>query len=315
MRATAVVASILIGVSVAALIAYFILERMKNKTIFNPRSKVVWVPAQNTYSNLYFTSSSGNRLNGWLFNTYPDRPVILYCHGNFGNMSYRKIFVEIADILHCNIFMFDYSGYGNSSGSPSLINLREDSLSAFEYLRRYYKDEDIIVWGKSLGGYAALTIAAEYPTVKGVLICSTFSTFDMIISEQGIKAAVMRFLIRKFTDCVPTNQELIQRISSKNSNGTDHNAVPITIMHSTDDDFIPYSNGLDLNDNCTVKCSFVPIKGGHASPYITLESFVSSLLHIGTPLPVTDEQSAAELLDNLQVQLSKLPMIKSMLDL
>lgn len=308
MRAITVIASILLGISVAALVTYWMLERMKNRTIFNPKTNVVWLPAEGTYHDIYFKSSSGNTLNGWLFNRHYGRPCILYCHGNFGNMSYRKIFVDIADILKCNIFMFDYSGYGCSTGSPSLSNLREDSLSAFEYLRdNYYRDEDIIVWGKSLGGYAALTIAAEYPSIKGVLICSTFSTFDMIINDEGMKAVVMRFLIRKFTDNVPTNQELIRSISK----GT----VPITIMHSIDDDFIPYSNAIDLNNNCSVKCSFVPIKGGHASPYIPLESFVSSLLHIGITLPVHDEETAAKLLDSLQIELSKLPHIKRMLTL
>lgn len=307
MRPITVISSILLGVSIAAVLTYIILERMKNKTIFNPKSKIVWLPPEDSYNDVNFKSSSGNTLNGWLFNRHYGKPCILYCHGNFGNISYRKIFVEIAAILQCNIFMFDYSGYGCSTGSPSLANLREDSISAFEYLRGYYRDEDIILWGKSLGGYAALTIAAEYPSVKGVLICSTFSTFDMIINDEGMKASIMRFLIRKFTDNVPTNQELISNISK----GT----VPISIMHSIDDDFIPYKNGIDLNDNCSVRCSFVPIKGGHASPYIPLESFISSILHIDIPLPVHDEDSAANLLDQIQVQLSKLPLIKRMLDL
>ena len=307
MRPTLLMVSIVVGISVAALIAYVTLERLKNSKIFNPRSQIVWAPAPNTYDDVYFSSSNGNLLNGWLFRKYYGRPVILYCHGNFGNITYRQIFVEIADILHCNIFMFDYSGYGKSSGSASLPALREDSLSAYRFLRQYYDDQDIIVWGKSLGGYAALTIAAEYPTVRGVLVCSTFSTFDKIIDEESIKASIMRFLIRKFTDCVPTNKELISSIS----NGS----IPISIMHSKDDEFIPYSNALELNDNCTVRCSFVPIEGGHASPTISLESFVSSLLHIGIELPVTDEKSAVQLLSKLQVQLDRLPKIKEMLTL
>lgn len=280
-----------------------VINRLKNKKIFNPNEKIVWLPEEDSYFDLYFESMSGNVLNGWLFNGYPGRPIILYCHGNFGNISYRKKFVELADILECNIFLFDYSGYGKSDGDSSLVNLRLDSLSAFQFIQQYYEDQDIFVFGKSLGGYAALTIASEYPDIMGVVVCSTFSTFDMVVKDNTLKSKIYKFLIKICTDEVPSNRDLIRKTSDNNTK--------VSILHSSEDKFIPYNNGIDLKDNCGVTCSFVEIHGDHASPTIELDEFLRSLEFIDFPFQTRDYQ----FIQDLDQWLEDLPDIHRLLDI
>lgn len=280
-----------------------LIDKVKNREIFNPNSKIVWEPPKDEYIDVFFESMSGNMLHAWLFDLYDDRPIILYCHGNFGNITYRQKFVELAKILRCNIFMFDYSGYGESEGEPSLINLRLDSLSAYQYVEQYYHPHDIFIFGKSLGGYSALTIASEYPDIMGVIVCSTFSTFDMVIEDTSIKSKIYRFLIRMCTSEVPSNRELIKKASRNNTR--------VSIMHSAEDSFIPYRNGIDLKNTCGVTCSFVEIQGDHASPSISLDEFLKSLDFIDFPFESRDYQFIQELSDWLDT----LPEIHKLLDI
>jgi len=82
----------------------------------------------------FFNTEDGKRLHGWFFPGEKENPVILHFHGNAGNISHRLDLVQ--PFLHrgFSVFLFDYRGFGKSSGRPSETGLYKDGLAAWAYL-------------------------------------------------------------------------------------------------------------------------------------------------------------------------------------
>ena len=102
-------------------------------------------------------------LNGWLVKNPDSNKIILFCHGTGGNISYNKKIIPLRKI-GINILIFDYSGYGESSGIPSETQFYHDADSIMDLLLNNYnyKTNDIIAYGESLGGPVACYIAQKY---------------------------------------------------------------------------------------------------------------------------------------------------------
>ena len=88
------------------------------------------------YEDVTLKSTDGIHLHGWYIpHTGTDR-VLLFFHGNAGNMSHRWESVEIFHRLGLNVFIFDYRGYGQSDGKPSESGLYADARAAWQYLTK-----------------------------------------------------------------------------------------------------------------------------------------------------------------------------------
>ena len=102
------------------------------------------------------------------------RYTILFGHGNavdLGQMS--SFFVGLGSRIGCNVFAFDYSGYGGSSGKPSEKNLYADAEAAWRALREKYSlaPNQIVLYGQSIGSCAVIDLAIKYD-VAGVILHS-----------------------------------------------------------------------------------------------------------------------------------------------
>ena len=107
-------------------------------------------------------------------NTENPKYTILFTHGNavdLGQMS--SFFVGLGSRINCNIFAFDYSGYGVSTGKPSEKNVYSDAEAAWNVLRTKYNlaPNQIILYGQSIGTVAAVDLATRYD-VAGVILHS-----------------------------------------------------------------------------------------------------------------------------------------------
>lgn len=93
------------------------------------------------------------------------RFTILFSHGNavdLGQMT--SFFVGLGQRINCNIFSYDYSGYGMSTGKPSEKNLYADIDCAWHALRTQYgiSPENIILYGQSIGTVPTVDLASRY---------------------------------------------------------------------------------------------------------------------------------------------------------
>jgi pimeloyl-ACP methyl ester carboxylesterase len=177
-----------------------------------------------------------------------DEPVILFCHGNVGTIFQRIDTFHIFRQLGFGTFIFDYRGYGKSSGKPSEKGTYLDAEGAWKYLTQEMKisPQNIIIFGRSLGGGIASYIAEKYKP-RAVVIESSFTS-------------VLDIAIWSFP-WVPTKQltkfeyNTLQRLKSFD--------CPLLIIHSPDDEVIPFVHGKWLYRNAKEPKQFLKIKGRH----------------------------------------------------
>ena len=197
-------------------------------------------------------------INVWKFENYPGERIVLYYHGNNDNISYRKYVVDIINKLKLNLMLVDYRGYGDSSSLPSSLSLLEDAKTAYKHLIQEYNPKDVIIWGESLGGIAAIWTAHKYEANSLVLL-STFADIGTILEKLKVPAKMAK-LIKKFSDSkLMNNGKWIKKVHT-----------PTIIMHSQEDDILPYVNAqMNINNVAAKKKKLITIQGQHAHPYFT----------------------------------------------
>lgn len=226
-----------------------IVNSASNYILFLPTSDEHWVP-QGTVSSLLedskysdltssfdlqplvLTEMSFNRNNLWLLAKDPtncqDRKVILFCHGNSGNISQRRYIVEIACWFDVDVLLFDYRGFGSSHGAPTTYNICNDSQEIYRWLQKKYTQKNIIVWGESIGGGPACYLAERNQPGRLVLF-SSFSGLDDVINMSTIVSSIWKYVMKvaKYCTNILPNREWIKKVK-----------CPTLIVHSPDDKLI-----------------------------------------------------------------------------
>lgn len=199
------------------------------------------------FEDVNFASRDHVLLNGWFIEGSLHR-VILFCHGNFGNMSSRVDIIKDLSLLGYNVFIFDYRGYGISNGVPNEKGLYLDVLGAYDYLKdKGFEDKDIIVFGRSLGGAIAIFLASFTRGLRGIIIDSTF------ISARALGYDILGYNLPEFL--VSNRFESIKKIKKIN--------IPKLIIHSEEDDLIPFYHGERLFAEASEPKLFLKILGLH----------------------------------------------------
>ena len=116
---------------------------------------------------------------GWFVDAGPNRPVFLWCHGNAGNISHRLENIRLLIQRGISVFIFDYRGYGRSTGEPTENGLYQDALTSYDYLRhqRNISADNLIIFGRSLGASAAGEVAVQRPSA-GLIVEGAFPSIQ-----------------------------------------------------------------------------------------------------------------------------------------
>lgn len=152
----------------------------ENNLVFRPYSpEEGWEPAPNAeLEEVEFTASDGVKLHAWYFPHPTCRDVILYCHGNGGNVTHNgPRAVRLRDRLQCGVLLFDYPGYGKSAGKPSEQGCYSSAEAAFDWLTksRNISPERIMLYGESLGGGVAVELACRRDH-RALILVRTFTS-------------------------------------------------------------------------------------------------------------------------------------------
>ncbi len=137
-----------------------------------------WDLEGSSIENAWFTSADGTPLHGWYLRHPDPKWIILFCHGNAGNVTHRGDVLRILnDALDASVLIFDYQGYGRSSGRPSEKAVLRDARAARAWLaaREGVAEDEIVVMGRSLGGAVAVDLAAK-DGAKALILESTFTS-------------------------------------------------------------------------------------------------------------------------------------------
>ncbi|XP_075719835.1 alpha/beta hydrolase domain-containing protein 17A [Rhinoderma darwinii] len=214
-------------------------------------------------------SSRGNRIACMYIRCVPGaRFTLLFSHGNavdLGQMS--SFYLGLGTRINCNIFSYDYSGYGASSGRPSEKNLYADIDAAWQALRTRYGicPENILLYGQSIGTVPTVDLASRYECAAVILHSPLTS---------GMRVA---FPDTKKTYCFDAfpNIEKVSKITS-----------PVLIIHGTEDEVIDFSHGLALYERCPKTVEPLWVEGAGHNDIELYSQYLERLRHfISQELP------------------------------
>jgi uncharacterized protein len=138
-------------------------------------------------------------INYRLHHKYPGRPVVLFCNGNTGSMSIVTEYTRnLCETYRLNLCYFDYSGYGNSPGSPSCKQILKDGEFVYnELLLKGFHENEIIVWGVSIGTGVASHLAKIHTETKACILTSPYTNIVGIIlgTRLGILLNYLSYIL------------------------------------------------------------------------------------------------------------------------
>lgn len=205
------------------------------------------------HEDLRLDSSDGARLHAWFVPAEPAKGVIVFCHGNAGNISHRVDTLKIFHSLGYSTLIFDYRGYGESTGSPTEAGTYRDADAAWRYLtdKRGVSPDKIVVFGRSLGGAVAAWLAQEHK--PGALVLE--STFNSFV-DMG--SAIYWFL--------PVR--LLARFKYDTAACAQKAGCPTLVVHSPQDDIIPFRLGRRLYEALPQPKELLQIRGDHNNGFM-----------------------------------------------
>ena len=179
--------------------------------------------------DVWFQSADGVQLFGWSVEAPADRPVLLWCHGNAGNIISRLDNLKYLCRMGLSVFLFDYRGYGKSQKyNPGENGLYQDAIGAYDYLTRIRKirPERICIFGRSLGAAVAGELATQRPA-SALVLESSFPSIEAVAKFHYGGLPVHWLLGAEF--------RLIDRLPQL--------SLPKLIIHGDKDDIIPIELG------------------------------------------------------------------------
>ncbi len=246
--------SMLIYITVVLFIAYLgwglLLYIMQSKFLYSSERDVSSTPAELEldFEDVVFKSADGLDLSGWYIPAKNSKLTVLFCHGNGGNMAHRLDSINIFHNLGLNCFIFDYRGYGDSPGKPSEKGTYTDAMAAYKWLaeEKNMPVEDIIIFGRSLGGSIAAQLASKVEA--GALIVESAFTSYVDIGKEYYPYMPVRWFARFGYKTI----DYIRNVR-----------CPVMLIYSGNDEIMPFKFGLELYEAANEPKEFIEIVGSH----------------------------------------------------
>lgn len=219
-----------------------------------------------------FRAKDGPELFGWYLRAPRSSAVLLWCHGNAGNVTHRLENLRALYQTGLSVLLFDYRGYGRSEGRPSEQGLYRDALAAYDHLvtHQHIDSERLVLFGRSLGGAVAGELAVRR-RAAGLILESTFPSVEAVARFHywGLPAHWL----------IGAEFRLVDRLP--------HLMLPSLVIHGDQDDLIPPALGKAVFDALKGPKTFYLVKGadhnnlpfqGGLAYFTRLRSFIESVV-------------------------------------
>lgn len=243
---------------------------MQEKIIFHPEK----LDADYTYNissdfqEFNIKTGDGVTLNALLFKADSSKGAVIHYHGNSGNISHWEDRTDIYTDLGYDFFIMDYRGFGKSSGTiESESQLFDDAQLVYDTLLTYYKEENIIVEGYSVGSGIAAEIALNNNPKELLLLAPYYGLKDLMRHTYPILPTfLLNYPLATF--------ERIPKIN-----------VPITIFHGNEDQVIPFNSSERLSKLLKEEDTFISLNGCGHNAVQSQEGYLNELaLILGTEI-------------------------------
>jgi hypothetical protein len=205
------------------------------------------------YEEVQINTADQVRLHGWYIPHPRARGVVLFFHGNAGNISHRGESIAIFHRLGLSVLIFDYRGYGRSEGRPDEPGMYRDATAAWRYLTevRGHAAAEIVLFGRSLGGAVAAQLASRV-SPGGLMLESTLSSARDF--ARSVFPLLSRVVVLRYD--FDTAQSL-QRVH-----------CPVLVLHSPSDEIMPYALGEKVYEAAGEPRRLVQLEGDHNSGFL-----------------------------------------------
>ncbi len=229
-----------------ALFMYF----RQSKYVYFPARELGLTPAAAglAYEDIEIRTSDGETIHGWFIPHPQARATLMFCHGNAGNIANRIDSIWRFHDLGMNVCIFDYRGYGRSTGTPSEEGTYRDAEAVWNWLTgtRGVAANGVAVFGESLGGAVAAWVA-EHKQPGALILESTFT------SVPDAAARLYPFLPVRWLCRIRYNT--LARMPGI--------GCPVLVAHSADDEMIPFEHGQKLFQAAHEPKVFLTMRGTH----------------------------------------------------
>jgi uncharacterized protein len=210
-----------------------VIRSLLNSLLYFPSRAIIETPehARLDYRDLRMATDDGERLHGWWIGARSaSLGHLLLCHGNAGNVGDRVLHAALLTAAGFDVMLFDYRGYGCSSGRPSEQGTYRDARAALRCLLEQpgVDPARLLYFGESLGGAVALDLALERPPA-GLVLLSAFTGVRELgrLHYPFVPAALL-------PDAYPT----LRRVQELHA--------PLLVLHGDRDEIVPLSQGRAL---------------------------------------------------------------------
>lgn len=244
-------------------------QNLENAILYQPtpyRNEPL-APADSAVKEIDLLSADGTHIHARWCQRDRGQGALIFCHGNVGNLFQRAGAVApLMDALNVSVLIFDYPGYGRSSGKPSEQGCCAAADAVYNWLTQTQgmPAEQIIIFGESLGGGIALDLASRKPH-RALILAKTFTSIpDMAENKIGLASA---------RSLVSNRYDNLDKIGSCHQ--------PVFMAHGTRDEVIPIAQGRRLFAAANDPKQFHVMEGiGHNDPlppqfYAALQGFLN----------------------------------------
>jgi fermentation-respiration switch protein FrsA (DUF1100 family) len=204
------------------------------------------------YQDVSLETADGISLHGW-FVVGQSARVLLFFHGNAGNISHRLESIRQFRDLGLSVLIIDYRGYGQSGGQITEEGTYRDADAAWRYLTedRGIAAGDILIFGRSLGASVASRLASQQPPLA-LLVESSFTSVPDIAQE------LYRWLPARW----------LSRFSHATRDYIRDVHCPVLVIHSRDDEIIPFHHGEAIFAAANEPRTFLKLRGTHNDAFL-----------------------------------------------
>ncbi len=250
-----IAAAVYIGLSILVYVR-------QTKYVYYPSRKVIDNPSDINlhFEDVLLKTQDGETISCWYVPSggyEGSGRMVIFSHGNAGNIGDRLGTIEVFHRMGYDVMVYDYRGYGASTGTPTEQGTYWDALAVWNYVKgeKGIPPEKIVLFGRSLGGAISAWLAEQVG--PGALVL-----------ESAFRSAPA--MARKMFPYLPIN--LICKFDYNNEERLKNITCPIVVAHSVDDEMIPFSHGQKLYERAGEPKMFVEMRGGHNSGGLDADS-------------------------------------------
>lgn len=257
--------TLLLAIGILYLVALLAIYLFQERFIFLPEAleKSESYQFETEFDEQFYEMSDGAVINALYFHAKNPRGVIFYQHGNAGNLTRWGSIAESLTVYGYDVLIYDYRGYGKSSGDRSETKLFDDAGKLYDVLKEQWSEDQIVLFGRSLGSGIACHVAS-CNTPKTLILETPF--FDLKdVAKNYFPLFPTTFLIRyKFE-----NHKKIADVNFK-----------VHILHGTEDNIVPYDSGVKLYETIAGEASFYEFSGANHNNLATYPKFDQVMMNI-----------------------------------